>query len=263
MSTVEGIAHGLQPPFQLVVVDVTKKFLLVLTEPIGDGIHSLFTQDGCLRRVDTHTILHIETTNLNEFSQVGPIVSDKLCHHRHGFRGVNCITSTTTIESLVAHSERVYVTSIFIANTFVALSLFVITTRKAFASELSINTASMRRVRIGHTICFPDIHLCTTSAIVAHPHVVTFIFGIRPPVDDIGLPVDKLDVMGALCVAITSAIFRSCVVMTFTHPAEFVHFYKIHRTIHATKQIGHININGKLTVLQVEQFVFVFTIKHI
>jgi xanthosine utilization system XapX-like protein len=99
---------------------------------------------------------------------------------------------------LVAVSERIQVTSIFVTDS--DLAIVSVTTLLSFASVIPWRFARMGGIRIGIIVCLPNIELGTAASVIAL---------IVVPILGVGLSVDKFDVMWTLGVTIASSIFRS------------------------------------------------------
>mmetsp|Transcript_96590 Transcript_96590/g.144592 ORF Transcript_96590/g.144592 Transcript_96590/m.144592 type:complete len:251 (-) Transcript_96590:97-849(-) len=117
----------------------------------------------------------------------------------------------------------------------------------------------MRRVRCGHAVCLPDVHLHATSTVMPNGRVARGV-----PVQGIGLAVNEFHVMRALRIAVASAVLGTCpVVAVPACTTELVHLYEIHCTVQTAGQVGDIDIHCELPVLQLEHHVIVIAILHV
>jgi hypothetical protein len=213
--------------------------------------------------VDNPFVLNVKATDLRETARVGAIFCDELRHDRHGPSSVNREPRTTAVESCVAHAERIDVATVLVTNAFVAFPLVIVPTRGALALELSIDVAWVRCVRIRHAVCLPDIHFCAARTVMAHAHVVAFVFWVWLPIQDVRLAIDELYVMWALRIAVPSAELGARLVLPSAFSTILVHFNKIHCAIHTALDIGDVDVNGKLPVFQIEHHIFVIFIEHV
>lgn len=86
-------------------------------------------------------------------------------------------------EVLVAHAERVEVTTIFVANTTV--SVVAITAFSSGAATDASDAARVRGVCRRHRVGFPDVHLTAARAVATSSSVR--VVGGPSPVKDISL----------------------------------------------------------------------------
>jgi len=172
MAPVKRVPHALAATFGVIIVDVTEQRLLVSTELIRNAVSGIALQDDCWGAVNHLSILYVETPHLYQGTRICAITGEELSNHRHGLQRVHVELFATAEEGVVAHTEWVDVTSIFIANTSVPLTLVIITTLSAITTQLTINLARVWCVRVGHAVGLPNVHLGTTRAIPASAHVV-------------------------------------------------------------------------------------------
>lgn len=72
------------------------------------------------------------------------------------------------------------------------------------------------------------------------------------------LAVDELDVMRALCIAVTSSIFgTSLVAGVLSTTTISVHLGEVKRAVKTTGKVGDVDIEGELLVLELEQHVVI------
>mmetsp|Transcript_81765 Transcript_81765/g.189927 ORF Transcript_81765/g.189927 Transcript_81765/m.189927 type:complete len:246 (-) Transcript_81765:2-739(-) len=116
----------------------------------------------------------------------------------------------------------------------------------------------MRRVRRCVGVGLPDVHLSAASAIAANGARL-----LLCPVLKIGLATDELQIVGALRIAVTGAVFGACFVVALTQAAIGLHLYKVDCTVQAAFQGGHVHIEGELTVQQLEHHVGVLVLHHV
>jgi len=66
--------------------------------------------------VDDFILLFVKPPDLNQVAGVSAIICDELCHYCHGLKRIDNEIRATTIERLVAHAERINVTTIFVTK---------------------------------------------------------------------------------------------------------------------------------------------------
>lgn len=70
------------------------------------------------------------------------------------------------------------------------------------------------------------------------------------------LAVDEFDVFGALSVTVTSSVFgTSLVVGEARHTTILVHGDEVESTVETAREVAHVNVKGKLLVLELEHLV--------
>merc|ERR1740123_2035892 len=73
----------------------------------------------------------------------------------------------------------------------------------------------------------------------------------------------KLDVVRALCVAIPRPVLGARLVVAEALPALLVHLDEVHRTIHATEEVGDVDVQCELAVLQLPHEVLVVVVQNV
>lgn len=78
------------------------------------------------------------------------------------------------------------------------------------------------------------------------------------------LAIDELDVVRALSVTVTSSVLRTGRVSRVLGLATVsVHLNEVHRSVQSAREIGHIDVEGELLVLEVELQVGVFIVQKV
>ena len=78
------------------------------------------------------------------------------------------------------------------------------------------------------------------------------------------LSIDELDIMRTLGVAVTSTILSTSLVAgEFGHAAIRVHLDKVDGTVEATGELGHVNVERELLVLQLEELVSAVVLEEV
>ena len=107
--------------------------------------------------------MYVEALDLGEGTGGAAIGSDELSDNSDGLAGIDCLSNTE--ESCVAHAVWVEVTSVCV--TFAGVASAVI----AGAHSEIVRLAGVRCHSVGHGVCFPDIHLRATAALVSFTRV--------------------------------------------------------------------------------------------
>jgi hypothetical protein len=118
----------------------------------------LFSVEGGCGVLNELTVLHPFSLDLNDIGVVGSVSSNELSDHGDGLGAVNGEVRARSPESFVSISVRSKVTSTFITGS---VTLF------AFASQLTVEIASMRSESLRNRVGFPDVHLSTARAVFA------------------------------------------------------------------------------------------------
>lgn len=140
----------------------------------------------------------------------------------------------------------------------------------------------MRGIGSGHVVCFPDVHLVAASSIA--PGTGIDVGAGRGPIEHVGLgsvnivvlnigmikrngkarelgdctnlAVNELHVVRALSIAISSSVLGTSLVgSVFSHAAISIHGREIESSVKATSEVGNIDVESKLLVLQAEHLV--------
>ena len=78
------------------------------------------------------------------------------------------------------------------------------------------------------------------------------------------LAINEFDVMRALSVAVASTILRSSLVTREPrHASVGIHLDKVERAVQAAREVGHVNVESELLVLQFEQRIGAIIVKKI
>ena len=129
-------------------------------EVIGDGVEgSVHPGNVDVRVLVRDAVLDVEALDFNERTGGGVVVSDELGDDGHGLGGVEGHAGAE--ESGVAHTVRVEIASVGVANARVPIG---ISTFVARAGGWAGNRARMRSVRGGDGVGFPEVHLIAARA---------------------------------------------------------------------------------------------------
>ena len=109
----------------------------------------------------------------------------------------------------------------------------------------------MRRECLGDAVGLPDIHLGAAGAVEAKTRIA--VRSRIVPFEQIGLSVDKLEVVRTLRVTVAGAVRSTGLVAgVFGHTAITIHFDKVKGTVQPAWQGGDIGCHGEFSVLQLE-----------
>ena len=88
-------------------------------------------------------------------------------------------------------------------------------------------------------------------------HVTSVRVGGRwVPVEQVGLAVDELEVVWALRVAVAGAVLGApLVARVLGFAAVLVHLHEVQRAVEAARHLGHVNIEGELSILEMEHVI--------
>jgi len=167
-----------------------------------------------------------------------------------GFFGID--GHSRSEKGLDAHTPRVEIATVFIANSTV--SVITVTALRSVASVLSLDATNVWGVGGCHAVRFPDVHLHTTCTV--HSSTGVLVVGRGFPIESVGLAVDKLDVVRALSIAISRTVFSAGFVTgMFRHTTVCVHRYEVKSTVKSTGKVRYVDVEGKFFVLQLEHSV--------
>jgi hypothetical protein len=249
-TTVESATESLESTLLFKGVPVSKELLLVIAECVRDGVVGLHSTEVGLGVGDHFAILDPDSADFGQSSVVSSISGDKLGDNSECSAGIHI--HSLSKEGLVAHTERVKVATILVANS--SISVVAVSTFGSTASVETIDCANVGSVGRGHRVGFPDIHLNAAGSISSSTSVG--VVGGGFPVKDVGLAVNKFHVVGALGIAITGSVFGTSFVASMsTHTTISGHLGKVEGTIEAARKVGNINIECELSVLQLEELI--------
>lgn len=248
-GAVESVAEATHATEGLEVVGVGESGLLGVAELIGD-LAACDTFDLALRVGNCHTILDIDTLDGGEGTGLAAVGSDELGDDGDNLGGVHGPANTEEVG--VAHAVAVEIASVLVADARVAV--ISITTVGSLAAGESVALARVGSVGRGGLVSLPDIHLCAASSELSAASVLVAV--TWGPVNDVGLTVDELHVMGALRVTVSGSVCgTSGIAGVVCHSSVKSHLREVKGTIESTGEVGHVNIEGELVVLQVEALV--------
>lgn len=246
----ERVAHVSESTQRGEGVGVAEDGLLVHAESVGDLVGLGDSGDVGLRVLVDDTIHDVLAADLRESTGGGAIRGDELSDD--GNLGVSVDGLAGAIEGGVAHAVGVEIASVLVADTLITFS--TVTALGTFAAVLAVHGADVGSVGSGDGVSLPDIHLIAASAVATRSGVDVVARG--SPVQDIGLTVDKLQVVRALGIAVTSSVFGTGLVgRVLGHTAVLVHLDEIEGTVKTTRKIGRVNIKSEFLVLKVEHLV--------
>jgi len=236
-SVLERIAHDLEASALLEGVFVTKECLLVVAELVGDGCVGFEIREFSCRVRDDLAVLDVQADNVDERAIGGIVGGIPLSNDSEGFGGIN--SKATAEEILNTHAIGVEVTSIFVAHT--AISVRSITACGTITTGLTYDSAYVRSVGRSHGVRFPHVHFVATRSIFSSSSVG--ISGVGLPIENIGLSVNELDIVGALGIAVSSTVGSSGLVSRILgHTTISVHLYEVKGTVEATWKLAHVDI---------------------
>lgn len=185
--------------------------------------------------------MHVETPDFDQVSVVSAVTGNELSNHLEGLGGVDLIVLVGAVEGLVTHAVRVEVATVFVTNSILALSLVVVAAINTFAAIVAWFVARVGSELSGETVGLPNVHFCAASTIVAAARVA--IFGGRSPVLAVGLAIDPLHIMRALCVAISSSILGPSLVIRVRgfSPIGF-HLDEVEGSVDTTLKFGDVDV---------------------
>ena len=98
---------------------------------------------------------------------------------------------------------------------------------------------------------------CTTTSVLSNAHVVALVVWVRSPINNIGLAINELNVVGALSITVSGTIFGTSHVVASTIATVLIHLHKVTGSIHSALQFRHVEFHGELSVLEIEHLVLV------
>merc|ERR1719391_454637 len=204
--------------------------------------------------LDNLAILDKNPLNLNKFSVVSSISSNKLCDNCHGLGSINLKTRSFSIKSLVSQSPGVQVTAIFITHSVISVSRIIVSTVNPLTWLMSNCIAGVGSVGGCLAVGLPYVHFITARSNFSLSRINIIV--ARYPSLNINNTTNELQIMRALCITVASAIGSSRLVsFIFTHTTILFHFNKVEGTIQATRELRYINIEGELPVQQFEHLI--------
>ena len=237
-SSFHCLSHRFHTSFVSKTLWLSKNSLLISTMFIGDGVISSKSWNICLRESYFFTILNIKSFNALKFSSISVINSDELSNNFKWFCGIDLEIWSWSIEVLISISERIQITTIFIANSI--LSMWSISAFLTLASMITWNCAWMSCISISPLISFPYIKFSTASSIFS---LIIF------PILGVCLSPNKLHVMRTLSITITSSIFGPCLISwPFWRTSIRFHLNKVKCSIDSALKLRDINVKTELFI---------------
>mmetsp|Transcript_88922 Transcript_88922/g.287981 ORF Transcript_88922/g.287981 Transcript_88922/m.287981 type:complete len:273 (-) Transcript_88922:453-1271(-) len=242
----EGLAHALQAPLHGKVVGPTEDTPLRATEAVGDRTACCRAEERRVPVVDHPAALQVDAADLREVSTVGAVRRQPLRHHCHRLGRVDGKVRARAEEGASGHAGRVEAAARLVADPRVAFALACVSTLRACAHERALDAARVHRESLVDAVCLPHVHLRAAVPLALH----------------VGLAVHELDVARALRIAVARAeLGAGCVAAA--PPAISLHLDKVHRSVEAAGKPRHVDVEGKLAVLQLENPVGVIAAHHV
>lgn len=219
-------------------------------ERIRDRVVGRYSREISKRVGIYYVVLLKVSPYFNQISSISAVGRDELGNHRHGLGGIK--HHTRSIERLISHAERIEIATVLIAYS--AVPVISITAISTVAPSLTSYVAWVGSVSVRNGVGFPDIKFRATGSVQTSTGVG--VVGGRGPVYDVGLSVDELDVMWALSIAIPSSILSSCMICRKLRKSTVsLHFHKVKCTVQTARKIRDVDIDSKLSVLQLEHLI--------
>jgi len=206
------------------------------------------------------TILMVNLLHLNELARVSVVLCDELCCDLNRLGGVNLEVGTRTKKVLHTKTIGLHVTTILVADALESLTGCIIAAISSFASGLAATFARVHGEGRAVLVGLPNIDLRAAAPELAGSSIWVGVAWL--PTFHIGLTIDELEIMRALSITITHAIFGTSISILGLATIS-IHLHKIQSTIEATIQFGIIHGVGELLVLQLEEHVRVIGIHEI
>jgi len=168
-------------------------------------------------------VLNEASLDLNDVGVLSAVLSNKLSNDAE--RTVSIYGHPWAVETALAASEGVEVTTILVADTFVAKGI-VAAFHSRKASVLALVGARVQCVGSRRFVCLPNVHLRTAGAHLSRS-------GRCAPVLNIGFAVDKLDVMRALGITVASTVLGASSIVSLAQTAVLSHLNKVESTVKA------------------------------
>lgn len=259
VSTLERVTHSGVSTVGVEVRVVAEDALLVDTVLVGDGVEVTDTGPGVLGLKDDLAVLDPGTTDLDEFTGCGHIVSDELGDDSDLLGGIDGLS--WTVEVLFTLTEGVEVATVLVANT--SISVVAITALDGvLASVKTVVLADVWGIGVGDGVGFPDIHLGTAGTSLSETSVG--IGGGWSPSLNVSSTTDELHVVWALSIAVTSTVLGTGLVgWVLGLTTILVHFNEVQGSVDTARHVGDIDIEGELLANGVEHGVFVVVIHQV
>merc|ERR1719244_2332275 len=208
------------------------------------------------------TILDKDPLNLNEFSIVSTIISNKLCDNCHRLGSINNKTRSFSIKSLVSQSPRVQVAAILITHSIISVSRSIVSTINRIITWLMSHCITgVWSVGGCLAVGLPDVHFIAARSNLTLSRIDIIVTWF--PSLNIDHTTNELEIMRALGITVACTIGSSGLVpWVFTHTTILLHFNKVEGTVQATGQIRYINIEGELPVEKLEHLILLATRFH-
>jgi len=206
------------------------------------------------------TILMVKLLHLLELARVGVVLCDELCCDLNRLGGVNLEVGTRTKKVLHTKTIGLHVTTILVADALESLTGCIVATISSFASGLTATFAGVHGEGRAVFVGLPNIDLRAAGSILASSSVCVSFTWL--PAFHIGLAINELEVVRALSITVTHAIFGTSISILRLATIS-IHLHKIQSTIETTIQFGIIHSVGELLVLQLEEHVRVVGIHEV
>ena len=245
----------------LVVVGISERLLLGIAEFVSDRVEALST-DIDVAALNHFPILDPQAPDLGELPVIGAVAGDELRNHGKGAGRIDGKVGVRAKESLVAQSVWVEIAAVFVADSSVPLTRGIVSTLGSVASGLPLDGADVRRVCSRDAVGFPDVHLGAASAVASCSTVLVSWAWL--PVFTVAFAVYKLEVVGALSIAISRTVLRSSLIARiFAHPTIGIHLHEVEGTVQSTWQLRDVHIEGEFSVLEFEDFVLALRVQEV
>jgi hypothetical protein len=247
----EGLVNGRESTDISKVVGVTENGLLLSAEVIGDGVEGRRDSgDVDLGVLDDFAVLNIDTADFLKSTGISTVSGNELGNDSDLLGSVDGLSGS--IEAGVTHAVRVEVASILVANT--TITVRTVTALSTGATILTVDAAGVRSVGGGDRVGLPDIHFIAACSVLSGASID--IVGGGGPSKDVGLSVDKLDVVGALCIAVSGSVFGTSLVAGILGKTSIgIHFGEVKSTIDTAGHVGDVDVESELLVLDLEELV--------
>lgn len=257
----QALAHLREASLVLEAGVIAERLLLVVAELLRDRIVRLKeAREVGLGVGNNLAILDVEATDLDEVAGGGVVVGDELSNDRELLGGVDELVRAVVLP--VALTVRVEVTTIGVAETSISVGSVALLASAALKASLVGGLARVGSIGSGDGVGFPDVHLGTASAVVALAGVG--VVGRSGPSFDIGLAVNELDVPRALRVTVTSTVLSASLVGgVLGHAAALVHLDEVEGSIETPRELGDVDVEGKLLVQNVGHLVLGVTLHEV
>ena len=247
----EGLAHTGETTLSCELIGVVKDSLLLSAESIGDGVGGVNARDLRDGVGVGLAVLDVEAADLVESAGVSAVDSDELSDD--GELGGSVDGLASSVERLVTHAVRVEITSVLVADTIVPL-VAITALGIAGASCCAADGARVGSEGGGLRVGLPDVHLRAAAAHGTGTRVG--VAGGGGPSGAVGHPVDELEILRALSIAVTGTVFGTSLVGgVLRHATVLGHLREVQSTIETAGKVGDVHIKGELAVQKLEHLV--------